>query len=295
MTFIKERLNGNRLVGFAAVLLTYLVAGAAAWAVWMVFQDRPIIAVLVADLVATVVVFGASRFFDNSSLYDPFWSVVPPLIAVAWWGDGQQGRQVAALVAVWAWGLRLTWNWASGWSGLGHEDWRYVELRGRHRGRYWAVSFGGIHLFPTAQVFLGCLPLWPIMNSTKVYALEDALALLVLFGAIALEATSDWQLRRFLKKETRKPFCEEGLWAWCRHPNYLGEIGFWVGLYLLGMASNPGWWWSGVGALSITLMFVFISAPWLDARNLARRPGYAGYILRTFSLLPWPPRQGRAS
>lgn len=269
--------------------LTYLVAGAAAVGTWLALQDNPIFAVLTADLVATCIVFGASRLANNSSLYDPYWSVVPPVIAVAWWGDGDFGRQLVATIAVFAWAIRLTWNWASGWTGLKHEDWRYVELRGRHSDRYWAVSFGGIHLFPTVQVFLGCLPLWPILNATQGYGIEDALALLVLYGAVALEGTADWQLRRFLRKKGRKPFCDEGLWAWCRHPNYLGEMGFWWGLYLLALAADPTWWWAGIGALSITVMFVFVSAPWLDTRNLARRPGYATYVLRTFSLIPWPP------
>jgi len=282
-------LNPDRVVGFSAVAVTYLAAGLAGVATWLWLRDAPIMAVLTADLVATLVVFGASRFTGNSSLYDPYWSVVPPLIALAWWGEGVWVRQVLAAIGVFAWGIRLTWNWASGWPGLSHEDWRYVELRGRHPKGYWAVSFFGIHLFPTAQVFLGCLPLYPIFTSTRAVDAVDIVALMVIYGAVLLEGTSDWQLRRFLRREDRKTFCDEGLWAWCRHPNYVGEMGFWWGLFLLGFATDPTWWWSGVGALAITVMFVFISAPWLDARNLARRPGYAGYMLQTFSLIPWPP------
>ena len=30
-------------------------------------------------------------------------------------------------------------------------------------------------------------------------------------------------------------FLRSGLWAWSRHPNYLGEMGFWWGLYLFGL------------------------------------------------------------
>jgi steroid 5-alpha reductase family enzyme len=284
-----EPMTPERVVGFSVVALTYLVAGVVGVGTWLWLKDAPILAVFVADLVATVVVFGASRITGNSSLYDPYWSVVPPLIAIAWWGDGVLIRQVLVAIGVFAWGLRLTWNWASGWSGLAHEDWRYVELRGRHPKTYWGVSFLGIHLFPTIQVFLGCLPLYPILTSTRPLDGADIAALIVLYLAVLLEGASDWQLRRFLRRADRKPYCDEGLWAWCRHPNYLGEMGFWWGLFLLGFAADHSWWWSGFGAVAITAMFVFISAPWLDTRNLSRRSGYASYMLQTYALIPWPP------
>ena len=36
---------------------------------------------LIADLLATLVVFAASRLHRNSSFYDAWWSVLPPLLA----------------------------------------------------------------------------------------------------------------------------------------------------------------------------------------------------------------------
>jgi steroid 5-alpha reductase family enzyme len=30
-----------------------------------------------------------------------------------------------------------------------------------------------------------------------------------------------------------------GLWRWCRHPNYLGEVLFWVSLWLFAIAADP--------------------------------------------------------
>ena len=40
-----------------------------------------------------------------------------------------------------AWAVRLTWNWARGWTGLGHEDWRYVDIRSATGALYWPASF----------------------------------------------------------------------------------------------------------------------------------------------------------
>ena len=49
-------------------------------------------------------------------------------------------RQALVLALVLAWGVRLTANWLRGWRGLGHEDWRYVQMRGQTGGAYWLGS-----------------------------------------------------------------------------------------------------------------------------------------------------------
>ncbi len=81
------------------------------------------------------------------------------------------------------------------------------------------------------------------------------------------------------------------MWAWSRHPNYLGEMGFWWGLYLFGLAANPDWWWTIVGPLAITLMFRFVSLPMIETRMRERRPGYADFAARSSLVLPRPPRE----
>ncbi|MBS1110407.1 MAG: hypothetical protein H6Q88_2399, partial [Anaeromyxobacteraceae bacterium] len=80
-----------------------------------------------------------------------------------------------------------------------------------------------------------------------------------------------------------------GLWAWCRHPNYLGEMGFWWGLWILGFAARPGWW-TLVGPLSITVLFVFISVPRKDRRMLMNHPEWAGRMKQIPAFLPLPRR-----
>ena len=55
-----------------------------------------------------------------------------------------------------------------------------------------------------------------------------ALSLLLGLGAVALEARADTELHSF--RRTRRDVTQvldSGLWARCRHPNYLGEMLFW--------------------------------------------------------------------
>ena len=107
----------------------------------------------------------------------------------------------------------------------------------------------------------------------------DGAALVVTAGAIILETVADEQLRAFrLAPATPGRILDTGVWSLCRHPNYLGELTFWWGLYLFGLAADPSWWWAFVGPLAITLMFARVSVRLIDKRSLARRPGYGEHI-----------------
>jgi steroid 5-alpha reductase family enzyme len=274
-----------------AYLLAWLAALAVGFAVPV---EHPIGVALCADLAATAVVFAAGVRHANSSFYDAFWSVAPLPIALYWAlgaGDGASGsalRAALVLTLVAAWGARLTWNWFRGWGGLAHEDWRYVDLRARSGRWYPLVNFAGIHVAPTLWVFLGCLPLYPPLAAPRhAFGVLDAAALALGAGAVWLEARADAELLRF-RRAPHAPgeFLRSGVWAWCRHPNYLGEMGFWWSLWLVGLAANPAWWWTGVGALSITLLFRFASLPMMERRMLERRPAYAEWVRRSSLVLP---------
>src|SRR5580698_10001606 len=67
-------------------LWVYLIAatGAAALLYFLDGRYNPLVLALFADILATVIVFIFSVIFKNASLYDPYWSVAPPLIAWYW-------------------------------------------------------------------------------------------------------------------------------------------------------------------------------------------------------------------
>ena len=251
-----------------------------------------------ADCAGTLVIFAFSRTFRNSSFYDAYWSIAPMALAgwFAWLGLEQGAhpvRQVLVLGLVWWWGARLTFNWWRGWTGLGHEDWRYTDLRKRSGALYPVVDLLGIHVAPTAQVFLGCLALYPaLVYSAAPLGPLDALGVAMAAVAIVIESRADSELHRFLSRR-REPgeILSSGLWAYSRHPNYFGEMGFWVGLATLGYAADLTFVYSGFGALTIVGLFVFISVPMIERRSLERRPGYADHARRVSAIVPWFPRQ----
>ncbi len=179
--------------------------------------------VLIADVVATIVVFMFSILFSNSSVYDPYWSVAPPIIVIYLMNqfpDGNNLRQMIVLILVLFW------------------------------------SIAGIFTF----------------------------------SAILTEWVADEQLIKFRKNNTANGFMESGLWSVSRHPNYLGEISFWGGLFLFILSSsgfkNTGGYWTVAGFISMVILFEFISIPLMEKRNIDRNPGYREYIKKVPALLP---------
>lgn len=75
--------------------------------------------------------------------------------------------------------------------------------------------------------------------------------------------------------------------GWCRHPNYLSELGFWLALAIfgfLGSANEYAW----LGFALMVGLFLGISITMIDERQLANKPEYASYKEQVPSLIPYP-------
>lgn len=290
----------SRAASFAYITLAYVVAVAAAYVTVVYFPlSSPLYTAFLGDVVATCVVFGFSVAFSNSSFYDAYWSVIPPLVGAYFLShasaDANLTRQALCLGLCTLWGVRLTYNWAIGWTGLHHEDWRYVDIKAKTGKLYWPASFAGIHMYPTVEVFAACLPMWPAMTSEAPLSWIDGLAAVVTLVAITIEAVADEQLRAFGKTKKPGELIQTGLWRYSRHPNYFGELLFWWGLFLFGLAASPAdWTWTIVGTSAITLMFFFISVPMMEKRQLEKKPHFAGVIATTSMIIPWFHRANNA-
>ena len=253
--------------------------------------------VAVADLAATLVIFAFSRGLKCSSMYDAYWSVAPIVIVFYWVFHAAEAinpvRAGAVLFLVTWWGVRLTYNWARSWPGLQHTDWRYVIMKEKVPSLWFFSDLFGIHLFPTVEVLLALSGAWvALTQGASPLSWIDLVALIVTAGAITIETVADEQLVAFAKGKRPGEIIKTGLWAYSRHPNYFGELSFWWGLYLFGLAANPGYLWTIAGPLMMTAMFVGVSIPWMDRRSAERRPAYADHMKKVNGLVPWFPKKG---
>lgn len=287
----------SKTASLIRVSIAYVVAFAvfAAWMAWGPRTDHLWLDGLVADLLATLVIFGASRLHHNSSFYDAYWSVLPPALMVAWWMRAgtptTDGRTWLVLFVIVVWAVRLTGNWGYAFPGLHHEDWRYPIVRER-AGRFeFVADLMGIHVIPTLQVFAGMIPVYVVLTRTdRPIGWLDVAAVAIGLGAVALEYASDVQMYRFAATKQPGEVMDQGWWAWSRHPNYFGEFSFWLALALFGLAATPAtWWWIFAGALLMLAMFQFASIPLMEQRSLERRPAYQAVIDRVPRFVPRPP------
>ena len=286
-----------KLTGLLHITFAYIVTLGVAWGTLEVLDQSPLWNMFWADIAATVAIFVFSRLYKNSSFYDAYWSVIPPLIALYWtMAATAQGidmtRAWLVVILVWLWGVRLTANWATFWPGLEHEDWRYGPIK-TNAGKWNALAdFSAIHLFPTVIVFAACLPIYAaVAMDARPLNVLDYLAAAVTLIAILIELVSDIQLHRFLTHRKPGEIMKTGLWALSRHPNYFGEWLFWAGLALFGLAAVPSaWWWVLPGAIAMLVMFLVASIPMIDKRSVERRPEYQAHMARVSGFVPWFPK-----
>ena len=276
----------NRALSFIIIAIVYVVAIATLIGVYVLLLPYLYFwaTLLIADICATAVVFAFSLIFKNASVYDPYWSVMPIVIVIAYALFTPTSTALIPLITVLIWGVRLTANWAYTFKGLTHQDWRYTMLKEKTGKWYFFVNFIGIHLVPTLVVY-GC-----ILPVVFIFVYEpDFNAGVAVFCALSLCATfmqgiADCTMHKFRKRGTGG-FIREGVWKYSRHPNYLGEILMWWGIALSAVCAMPDKWWLIAGAVANTLLFLFISIPLADGRQ-SKKEGWAEYRKNTWMLLP---------
>lgn len=280
----------NRALSFLILFFVYAIATVVGVFIYQELSYGMWLNLLIADVVATVVTFLFSLIFGNASVYDPYWSVQPIVILIAFAiGRPVTFAGVLMLVAVCYWGIRLTANWAYTFKGLTHQDWRYTMLHDTTGIFYPIINFVGIHLVPTLVVYACTLPaVYVIVDGAKANV-GSVLFFLVSVGAATMQGIADLQMHSFRKNRTAK-FIRVGLWKYSRHPNYLGEILMWWGVGLATVCAIPSMWYLLIGAVANTALFLCISIPLADGRQ-SKKEGFAEYKAETRKLLPIPKRK----
>jgi steroid 5-alpha reductase family enzyme len=115
----------------------------------------------------------------------------------------------------------------------------------------------------------------------------------LMLGGLVIEALADWQKSAF-KARFPKMYCNAGLYGWVRCPNYLGEILFWLGNWVMGMFfyyTALVWIASLVGLVCIILI-MFGSTRRLERAQDQRYgdlPAYQNYVQSVPVLFPFIP------
>ena len=251
------------------------------------------ILITIWHIYATLIIYVFSLLLKNSSLYDPFWSVapIPIVLYMALNFNNLIEIQLLVLIPILFWGIRLTHNWLMGWDGFEHEDFRYVDLKNTNKIQAEINNLFGIHLLPTLIVNFSLFPISFILLNNISPNIYLFLASIFTIVAVILETISDKQMRDFKSNPLNKDkTMKYGLWRYSRHPNYLGESMFWLGIYFMGLSSGIMPIWTILCPLVMLFLFIFISCPMMDKRSLKNRSDYQDYMNKTSQLFLWPPK-----
>lgn len=251
-----------------------------------------------ATFVVTAVVvltYMACAFFvasakEKNSIADVAWGVgfiLAALVAFAL-NDSIVPRKIVASLLVCLWGVRLA---AYMWTRIHGkpDDSRYNRFRSADgtyspkRSFFWVFMVQGIltMIIVTPVLFI---------NTYGGPALGwlDASGIAIWVVGFSIEALADYQLFRFKRKhEHGEHILMSGLWRYSRHPNYLGEILMWCGIFLIAL-SVPGGVATAIGPLLLIVLLVRVSGiPLVEAR-LKRYREYDRYVRHAPVLIPWP-------
>jgi len=282
---------------FSIAYLTAFIAAFLSLKYWLTNPSSFLFNIFYADLIGALVIYFNCIFFNSFSLYDPYWTVQASVLSIYYKLQlanerTNEIRAILVLILVNFWSFRLTANlFLNSIEHVSHEDWRYSDFRQKWSPKivYFIVGFLSFILLPTVVVYFGCIPMFYAFSSIQPLNNLDVLAFLVTTIGIVFESVGDYQLHNELSKsdqsKQKKLVCmDKGLWSLCRHPNYFGEITFWVGVYLFGLAAgvsvNDSFYLTVffLGPFAIFAIINFGSMPLMEERQMKRRTEfYANY------------------
>lgn len=156
-------------------------------------------------------------------------------------------------------------------------------------------------LFVKFAIWISVTALYIAQTSPLFYRLSNNLpqgimpwiGALIMSAALIIETISDKQ-KSAAKKLDPHRFCDTGLYKLVRCPNYLGEILFWMGVFLSGFGALKGAWQWIVAILGFILIVyvMFSGAKRLEIRqnkNYGQLEEYQAYISKTPILIPFVP------
>jgi steroid 5-alpha reductase family enzyme len=233
-----------------------------------------------------------SRKLRDVSIVDILWA--PAFAAVAFLcaflGPVREPRGWVVLALISAWAARLGSHVYRRWKRLGHEDYRYAEIRRSRGPNFPLTSLFWIFWLQAALLWVISWPLQTVFSVAKPLNASDGLGMAMAIAGIVIEAIADAQLTRFRADPANQgTVLDSGLWSWSRHPNYFGDFLMWWGFCVIAIAGGAAWWVI-LGPIVMSALLIHYSGAGLMEDTIGqRRPGYADYVRRTSLFVPWPP------
>lgn len=271
----------------------------------------------IITLASVLYCFIVGEITNNHSQMDKLWSLLPETyIWVMFFVDLSSTGQVSIRLLVMAilataWGIRLTINFAlkgaysiKFWSGEEDYRWKLLKKSKIFQARYRWILFDlfFISLYQNVLILLTTFPSLVSIGSNVAFNYIDVIAVVLVTFFLVLETVADLQQWKFQstkysllnesKSLSKLPlpyslgFNTTGLWNYMRHPNYLGEQGIWLSLYVFSIAATNSFNWSYFGAVLLVLLFLG-SSTLSESISKTKYSEYELYTKKVFKYLPF--------
>ncbi len=251
---------------------------------------RELLIFLALALGLNIAMFLIAYRWQTDKLTDISYAATFALLAlISFVSAGFSLERFIILLLVLAWAVRLGGYLLIRIHTLGR-DARFDVIRQN----FWA--FGKFWLGQGLAVWVIMIPALLFMASQRpVKPLLLALGVVIWLFGFVLESAADWQKFRFIINPANKGrWIDEGLWRLARHPNYLGEMLMWIGVYgaVVSALTVGGTIVALASPIFIIVLLCFVSGvPPLEKsadQRWGKDAAYQSYKKRTRLIIPLP-------
>lgn len=182
-----------------------------------------------------------------------------------------------------------------------YEDFRYKDFEAKFnnlpRFLYWIANYISLHIIPILILSSCFMPIFNSIQYLKDHKVNNptvcCVGFIITYISMIFENAADFQLHQFrnMKKQDKangKKVINIGIWKYSRHPNYLGEIGYFWSLFIVYYGTTGQINYNIIGPILMTCIFVFYSAPAMDEYLTARyKEEYIDYKKKVNAFIPY--------
>lgn len=243
--------------------------------------------ILTVVIINTIgLIWGYTQQSDKAT--DLFYSLsFATLTSVLWFASADSLIHHFLLGMILLWSFRLGAYLFKRIHAMG-EDTRFNEMRKQ------LIRFAGFWVLQAVSVLILSIPIIITYQKSDIpFGSIHILGIVIWALGLLIETIADQQKFTFRQNATNDgAFIQTGLWKHLQHPNYLGEILCWIGVFIGAVPSLVNWEWLAIiSPIWIIFLLVFVSGIPLLQKASQKKYGhlksYQTYQKNTPLLIPF--------